>query len=64
MAFAGSTEIGPSRQESRFGAPSSSISSAACRVEPPIVRVGQGLLRLAALVPSGSIGVGTGYPVE
>ena len=39
------------------------------RVEPPIVRVGQGLLRLAALVPSGSIGVrlavvGTGYPVE
>jgi hypothetical protein len=34
------------------------------RVEPPIVRVGQGLLRLAALVPSGSIGVRTGYPVE
>jgi hypothetical protein len=34
------------------------------RVEPPIVRVGQGLLRLAALVPSGSIGVGTGDPVE
>ena len=39
-------------------------------VEPPIARVGQGLLRLAAaLVPSGSIGVrlavvGTGYPVE
>ena len=33
------------------------------RVEPPIVRVGQGLLRLAALVLSG-LGVGTGYPVE
>ena len=38
-------------------------------VEPPIVRVRQGLLRKAALVPSGSIGVrlavvGTGYPVE
>jgi hypothetical protein len=34
------------------------------RVEPPIVWVGQGLLRLAVLVPLGSIGVGTGYPVE
>ena len=38
-------------------------------VEPPIARVGQALLRLAAFVPSGSIGVrlavvGTGYPVE
>ena len=40
------------------------ILSLVVRVEPPIVRVGQGLLRLAALVPSGSIGVGTGYPVE
>jgi hypothetical protein len=34
------------------------------RVEPPIVWLGQGLLRLAALVSSGSVSVGTIYPVE
>ena len=34
------------------------------RVEPPIVPVGQGLLRLGAHVPLGSIGVRTGNPVE
>src|SRR5258705_533957 len=63
-AYATTGHTGPAPQVAAVEPDQFGSLSLVARVKPPIVWLGQGLLRLAALVPSGSVGVGTGYPTQ